>query len=171
LEDAGWCAWIGNMRNANRVQGFMQACYSLGATLSPLIATSMFTTYGLPWYSWYYVMTAAAGLELIVCAWAFWHKDGPRYRRDNPRTSSNEGSRTREAITHRVTWMCAAFFFCVSAFSSLPFTNESSMGIILERDSITMSPTIMFLLQLTHAYMFYSMLVQRLLWADGLLAS
>lgn len=100
------------------MKGFMQACYSLGATLSPLIATSMFTKYGMPWYSWYYVMTAAAGLELLLCSWAFWQKDGARYRRDNPRTTSEGGGRTKEAMKNKVTWMCAGFFFCVSA--SLP---------------------------------------------------
>lgn len=105
LEDAAWCAWTGNMVSANKVQGFMQACYSLGATLSPLIATSMFTKYGLPWYSWYYVMTAAAGLDLILCSWAFWHKDAARYRADNPRTTGEGGGRTREAMKSRVTWV------------------------------------------------------------------
>lgn len=57
LADAGWCAWTGNMVSANKVQGFLQAFYSLGATISPLIATSMVTN-GLPWYTWYYVMVS-----------------------------------------------------------------------------------------------------------------
>jgi fucose permease len=112
LEDSAWCAWTGNMVSANKVQGLMQACYSLGATLSPLIATSMFTKYGLPWYSWLYVLTAAAGLDLIVCSWAFWHKDGARYRADNPRTTSEGSGRTKEAMKHKVTWLCAGYFFC-----------------------------------------------------------
>lgn len=56
LIDAAWCAWIGNMANANEVSGFLQACYALGATVSPLMATAMFTKGGLPWYSFYYLM-------------------------------------------------------------------------------------------------------------------
>lgn len=48
----------------------------------------------------------------MVCSWAFWHKNGARYHADNPRTSSEGGSRTKQAIKHKVTWMCAAFFFC-----------------------------------------------------------
>ena len=56
LIDAGWCAWIGNMANANEVSGFLQACYALGATVSPLMATAMFTKGGLPWYTFYYLM-------------------------------------------------------------------------------------------------------------------
>jgi fucose permease len=55
LIDAAWCAWIGNMANANEVSGFLQACYALGATVAPLISTTMFTK-GLPWYTFYYLM-------------------------------------------------------------------------------------------------------------------
>jgi fucose permease len=58
LIDAAWCAWIGNMANANEVSGFLQACYSLGATVSPLMATAMFTKGGLPWYNFYYLMVS-----------------------------------------------------------------------------------------------------------------
>lgn len=56
LIDAAWCAWIGNMANANEVSGFLQACYALGATVAPLMSTAMFTKGGLPWYSFYYLM-------------------------------------------------------------------------------------------------------------------
>ena len=56
LEDAGWCAWVGNMTNANRLQGFMHAFYAGGATLSPYIATAMITKAGLQWYQFYYIM-------------------------------------------------------------------------------------------------------------------
>jgi fucose permease len=56
LIDAAWCAWIGNMASANEVSGFLQACYSLGATVSPLMATAMFTKGSLSWYTFYYLM-------------------------------------------------------------------------------------------------------------------
>lgn len=48
LEDAGWCAWTGNMVNANRIEGIMHSFYSGGATLSPYIATAMITKAELP---------------------------------------------------------------------------------------------------------------------------
>jgi len=56
LEDAAWNAWVGNMANPNEVLGFLHASYGLGATVSPLIATSMITKGHLPWYYFYYVM-------------------------------------------------------------------------------------------------------------------
>jgi fucose permease len=56
LIGAAWCAWIGNMANANKVTGFLQACYTLGATLAPLMSTAMFIKGGLSWYAFYYIM-------------------------------------------------------------------------------------------------------------------
>jgi len=58
LLDAAWCAWIGNMAQANEVQGVLQSCYALGATVGPLISTAMFTKAGLPWYTFYYIMVS-----------------------------------------------------------------------------------------------------------------
>lgn len=56
LEDAAWNAWIGAMENANEILGLLHGFYGLGATIAPLIATTMITKAGLPWYYWYYVM-------------------------------------------------------------------------------------------------------------------
>jgi fucose permease len=58
LADAGWNAWIGNMANANEVLGFLHGFYGLGATIAPLIATSMITKGNLPWYYYYYLMVS-----------------------------------------------------------------------------------------------------------------
>lgn len=126
LADAGWCAWTGNMVSANKVQGFLQAFYSLGATISPLIATELVTRHDKPWYTWYYVMvspylvrspaqltyqqTAFAGLELIVCTAAFWHKTGAKYRAETAQESATAGSTTWAAVKNKVTLLCGAFF-------------------------------------------------------------
>ncbi len=56
LEDAAWNAWIGPMKNSNQVLGFLHGFYGLGATLSPLIATSLITKAGWPWWSFFYLM-------------------------------------------------------------------------------------------------------------------
>lgn len=108
LADAGWCAWTGNMVSANKVQGFLQAFYSLGATFSPLIATSMIAQGKLQWYTWYYVMTGIAIVEWILCTAAFWHKDGAKYRAET--VQGVVGSTTMAAIKNKVTLLCGAFF-------------------------------------------------------------
>ncbi|MBE7182506.1 MAG: MFS transporter, partial [Terriglobus roseus] len=110
LEDSGWCSWTGNMVNANRIQGFLHAFYSLGGTISPLIATSMINKSGLPWYAFYYMMAAAAAVELVTSAWAFWPQTAAKYREETSRQSEEQGGRTREALKSRVTWLCALFF-------------------------------------------------------------
>ena len=112
LEDSGWNAWIGAMANANEVLGFLHAFYGLGATIAPLIATTMITKGNLPWYYWYYIMVAAACIELATSLAAFWAASGNVFRDAHPRTSG-EGSRLKEAIlkmpSARVTWLCAFF--------------------------------------------------------------
>ena len=59
LEDAAWCAYIGNMANANSLQGLMQAC------------TAMVTKAGLPWYSFYYVLVSNTSVSNLPCIRAY----------------------------------------------------------------------------------------------------
>ncbi|KAF2166036.1 hypothetical protein M409DRAFT_23763 [Zasmidium cellare ATCC 36951] len=113
LLDAGWNAWLGDMANANEVLGCLHAFYGLGATIAPLIATTMITKANLPWYYWYYCMVGFAGLELALSPHAFWKETGAKFREANARTSNEGGSRLKEATLKkpaaRVTWLCALF--------------------------------------------------------------
>ncbi|GME51337.1 hypothetical protein GTA08_BOTSDO05339 [Neofusicoccum parvum] len=114
LEDAGWNAWMGNMANANEVLGFLHAFYSIGATISPLVATSMITKAHLQWYEFYYVMVCCSVLELAFCLTTFWRATAAIFRAQNPKTSTaGPNSRMREALFQlpaaRVTWLCASF--------------------------------------------------------------
>ncbi|KAI9870117.1 MAG: hypothetical protein M1830_004663, partial [Pleopsidium flavum] len=109
LEDAAWNAWIGNMASANEVLGFLHGFYGLGATLSPLIATTMITKGHMQWYSFYYIMIGGAAIELAVSVAAFWPETGAKFRDANPRTTGKKGGRTREALSNRVTWICSLF--------------------------------------------------------------
>lgn len=56
LEDGAWNAWVGNMESANELMGILHGAYGLGATISPLIATTMVTKAALPWYRYYYIL-------------------------------------------------------------------------------------------------------------------
>lgn len=114
LEDAGWNAWIGSMANANEVLGFLHAFYSFGATISPLVATSMITKANLQWFEFYYVMVGCSALELAFCLITFWGATAAVFRAQNPKTpGSAQSSRMREALAKRpaarVTWLCAFF--------------------------------------------------------------
>ncbi|KAI9739949.1 MAG: hypothetical protein M1818_005005 [Claussenomyces sp. TS43310] len=111
LLDAAWCAWIGNMASANQVSGFLQGCYSGGATVAPLIATAMFTKGGLPWYSFYYIMIAGSAIELVTTTIAFWEQTGEVYQKENPRDINAKTGRTRQALKNTLTWIFALFIF------------------------------------------------------------
>ncbi|KAM3424687.1 hypothetical protein BST61_g6674 [Cercospora zeina] len=112
--DAGWNAWIGAMMNANELLGLLHAFYGVGATIAPLVATTMITKANLPWYYWYYCMIGFATVELIASVHAFWHETGAKFRERHSRTSDAKGSRLREATLKmpaaRVTWLCSMFF-------------------------------------------------------------
>ncbi|RAL11480.1 MFS transporter [Aspergillus homomorphus CBS 101889] len=114
IQSAAWNVWIGNMANSHEVLGFFHGFYGLGATTSPLVATSLITKAGWSWYSFYYLMAGAAAIDLIYSTAAFWPETGTKYRHDNPSsTSATSGSlhQTRLSLTYRVTWICAIFLF------------------------------------------------------------
>ncbi|CAL3968648.1 unnamed protein product [Diplocarpon coronariae] len=111
LIDAAWCAWLGNMANANEVQGFLQASYSLGATVSPLIATALVEKTSLDWYEFYYIMIAASAVEFVTSAYTFWKQTGAAYEAENPRDPDSKTGRTREALRSKVTWLFCFFVF------------------------------------------------------------
>jgi fucose permease len=111
LQDAAWNAFLGNMQNANEVLGFLHGAYGLGATLSPLIATTMVTKGGLGWFYAYYFMIGAVVLSLFLSTAVFWSANGQAFRDECPRTTEKEGGRTKEVLSSRVTWICAMFLF------------------------------------------------------------
>lgn len=105
------------MANANEILGVMHAFYGAGGVIAPLIATSMITKANLQWYHFYYIMIAAAMLELAATLSAFWKATGKVFVDSHPKTSENAGnSSLREALLKmpaaRVTWLCALFLLC-----------------------------------------------------------
>ena len=105
------------MANANEVLGVMHAFYGAGGVIAPLIATSMITKANLQWYHFYYIMIAAAAIELAVTVTAFWKATGKVFLDSHPKTTDSAGnSSLREALLKmpaaRVTWLCAAFLLC-----------------------------------------------------------
>jgi fucose permease len=137
LADSGWNAWIGDMANANEVLGFLHACYGLGGAISPLVATTLVTKAGWQWYEYYCIMIGLAAIEVAFSMSVFWGATGPAYREEHlkgapatdppapaeeltaenkPRggffrisTATRSKSRTAEAVTNRITWLCSLF--------------------------------------------------------------
>lgn len=115
LSDAGWNAWVGSMANTNEVMGFLHASYGLGATVSPLVATTLVTKANLQWYHYYYIMIGFAAVEFVSSVPAFWANNGQVYRRTHVRPTHARGHPLKEAMftlpAARTTWICTAFLF------------------------------------------------------------
>ncbi|THY38347.1 MFS general substrate transporter [Aureobasidium pullulans] len=115
LVDSAWNAWIGAMQNANEILGLLHGSYGAGATIAPLIATSMISKAGLPWYSWYYVMIGVALIELATSVHAFWGANGTVYRSATSAEEQSKGGLAQVTLkmpAARITWLCAAFLLC-----------------------------------------------------------
>lgn len=110
LLDAAWNAWIGTMDQQNQLLGLLHGCFGLGATISPLIATTMVTKGNLGWWTFYYIMIGVVTLELIAGTAAFWRATGEQYRDNNRADGGEENGMTRLALRKRVTWICSVFF-------------------------------------------------------------
>lgn len=111
LADAAWCTFIGQMANAHEMSGFLQACYALGATIAPLIVTALCSSDRPNWFAFYYVMTAAAAVELMSLTLAFWKQTGAVYLAENPMSPGSSSGRTSEALKNKLTWIFALFIF------------------------------------------------------------
>ncbi|KAH8779881.1 major facilitator superfamily transporter [Diaporthe sp. PMI_573] len=111
LTDACFCAWVGAMDKANTIQGFLHSFYSVGALVSPLIATSMVVKAELPWYNYYYLMIGMSVFEWVGLTITFWQKTGAMYRAEHARENQDGGAGTRVALKSKVTWLCSLFFF------------------------------------------------------------
>jgi hypothetical protein len=66
---------------------------------------------GLEWYTFYYFMLGAAGVEWVTLMVVYWEKTGDVYRKEHPREDQRKGGNTREAVKSKITWLCAVFFF------------------------------------------------------------
>lgn len=113
LIDGAWSSYAGNMVAGNILAGSLHACYSLGATMSPLIITNLIVKHHLPWYYFYYMMTGLSCITLTVCSISFWSQTSSIYRAHHPHEPGGDGqssSTTKTALKNRVTWLCSVFF-------------------------------------------------------------
>lgn len=107
--DGAWNAWISQFPSTNELLGLLHGCYGLGATISPVIATSMITKYGCGWWEFFYLMTALVATELIACTAAFWTETGKKYRDSTRDEEGNKHGMFRKALKQRTTWILASF--------------------------------------------------------------
>ncbi|CAG9949382.1 unnamed protein product [Clonostachys rosea f. rosea IK726] len=109
--DACFCAWVGVMSKANTIQGFMHACYSVGALLAPMIATSFVVSGKLPMV---YLLLRHGRAVSNRMGWSSRHNRGRASDEPSGRVEKG-GVGLRDALKSKVTWLCAAFFFAYMA--------------------------------------------------------
>ncbi|KAF4976131.1 hypothetical protein FZEAL_7150 [Fusarium zealandicum] len=111
LDDAAWCSFIGQMANSHEMSGILQACYALGATIAPLVATALSGDGQPGWYAFFWVMTAASAVEFVALVTTFWTQTGAVYLAENPTVSGGKSGRTRQVLKNKLSWIFAFFVF------------------------------------------------------------
>lgn len=120
LLDAAWNAFVGELRNANQLLGIVHGFYGLGASLAPIIATTIVTKYDLPWNRFFFVMVGVGALDWALSTFAFWNASGPEYRKYNA-NSNAAGGRMRAVFKNKVTWICSLFLLAYVGSEGLCF--------------------------------------------------
>lgn len=79
---AAWNSFVGGFQNSNELLGLLHGFYGLGATLTPVVASALFSHYGWRWYQIYYILAAMAASELVLTLSLFYPQNGRAYREE-----------------------------------------------------------------------------------------
>lgn len=112
LEDSAWNVFVGELQHANQLLGIMHGAYGAGATIAPLIATTMVTRAQpkLQWYAYYYIMISLSALEFCLTTTAFWRADAVSYKHKHASGQPVEArTTTRTVLREPITWLVALF--------------------------------------------------------------
>ncbi|CCF37872.1 MFS transporter [Colletotrichum higginsianum] len=112
LLDGSWCAWVAGLESANTLSGILHGSFSVGAAICPYLAGIMLSANDGLWYQWFYVLSIASALELLILCLAFRHEDSKRYhssRGYSALETSNDKVNQREVLKYSATWVYAAY--------------------------------------------------------------
>ena len=87
----------------------MHGFYGIGATISPVIISSIVNKYNKPWWSFFYALSALCAAELVVSLSTFWEDSGTAFRNTEQGGSGVNKGRMKEALSKRVTWIISFF--------------------------------------------------------------
>lgn len=79
-KQASWNSFIGGLDHANELLGLLHGSYGLGATLLPIVASSLFDHSGWQWWMIYYILTAMAATDLTLSTRVWWSQGPKEYR-------------------------------------------------------------------------------------------
>lgn len=112
--------FIANLANSPSLLGAFHGSYGIGATVAPLIATSM-VSHGLVWSRFYILALVLTTFNLVFAVWAFWkfEDDSPgplltaldRTASGRPAAEPTKMQLLRKALKNKVTILGAMFVF------------------------------------------------------------
>lgn len=106
-KQAAWNSWVSSLDHANELLGLLHGFYGLGATLTPVIISSLLSKYQWTWYMFYYILVAMAASDLLVSTWAFRHQNAEAYNKlhqtpANTSATNSGNSESRFRVSQRI---------------------------------------------------------------------
>lgn len=100
-----------NLSNSTTSLGCLHGSYGIGATIAPLMATTL-VTHNHPWSTFYFISLSITLCNLILAFFSFrnYEKDNPTINPLHP--SSSRSKLLKAALTHKTTVLGALFIFC-----------------------------------------------------------
>lgn len=77
---AAWNSFVGGFKNSNELLGLLHGFYGMGAAITPVTASALFSQYGWHWYQVYYVLVTMAAAEFVLTLSLFYPQNGRAYR-------------------------------------------------------------------------------------------
>ncbi len=111
-QDSGWCTFIGQLAESNKLQGFLHGFYGVGATISPSVATVFVTKGHYSWHYYYFIMMGLVAVSFVVQVLAFRGENGAKYLASSMAeapTSGPQRSQTRRALSNKTVWFLCLF--------------------------------------------------------------
>lgn len=111
IEDGAWNTWVGNMHQANELLGILHGSFGLGATVAPLIVSTLVAKLHLEWHTYFCVAAAVVCVQLVCAVWAFWGATGVVYRQKLQQDADGGGSGVtiRTVLSEPITWLVSVF--------------------------------------------------------------
>lgn len=109
-KNGAWNTWVGGLESPNELLGLLHGVYGVGATVTPIVASTLVTKCGWQWFEVFYLFIGLALLDLGCSVTAFTHSDGTSFRHQASSDGTNvdrafqQAGPDRMVLTDKYSW-------------------------------------------------------------------
>jgi fucose permease len=105
-KNAAWNAFVSGLQQPNKLLGLLHGFYGLGATITPVTASALFSKHHWKWYQFYYLLVGMAALDVAASVSAFRTQSGVIYRM---KVAKCKTSQTTACLRNKIVILCSLY--------------------------------------------------------------